>query len=130
MTVFTIGQIAEKYNIPSYTLRYYETEGILISHRNSQNRRIYTENDLRWLEVVIVLKKAGFPLKKIREYAKLYHPEDLNPDVLKLLKQQQLVLEDSQKKIAQQQKELQDKITFLENSNRHLELCQKMNRLN
>lgn len=57
MTVFTIGQVAEKYSIPPYTLRYYETEGILISSRNGQNRRIYTEDDLRWLEVVIILKK-------------------------------------------------------------------------
>ncbi|MEI3614558.1 hypothetical protein [Pseudogracilibacillus sp. SO30301A] len=61
-------------------------------------------------------------MKMIREYANLYHPKDLNPDVLKLLKQQQTVLEDSQKKLAQQQKELQDKIAFLENSNHHLEL--------
>ncbi|GAB2559144.1 MerR family transcriptional regulator [Gracilibacillus alcaliphilus] len=129
MTVFTIGKVVEKYNIPPYTLRYYETEGILVSSRNSQNRRIYTEDDLKWLEVVIVLKKAGFPLKKIREYADLYHPNELNPDVLKLLKQQQLVLEDSQKKIAQQQKELQDKIAFLEKSDFHLRQCQEKTHL-
>ncbi|WP_436868622.1 MerR family transcriptional regulator [Staphylococcus equorum] len=123
--MFTIGQVAEKYNLPSYTLRYYETEKIIIVGRDNQNRRVYTEDDLKWLEVVIVLKNAGFTLKKIKEYARLYHPKDLNPEVLKLLKQQQLVLEDSQREIANQQKELQSKINFLETSNFHLKQCQK-----
>ncbi len=48
----------------------------------------------------------------IREYSNLYHPKGVNTDVLKLLKQQKTILEDTQKKIAQQHKELKDKIAF------------------
>lgn len=32
----------------------------------------------RWKSL---LKKSGSPLKRIREYSKLYHPNELNPDV-------------------------------------------------
>lgn len=50
---YSIKEVAEKFNISAYTLRYYEREGLIPSvQRNDNGRRVYTDVDLGWLELV------------------------------------------------------------------------------
>ncbi len=52
-----ISAVAEKYHIHPQTLRMYEREGLLLPSRSEGNTRLYTDQDLERLEVVLELTR-------------------------------------------------------------------------
>ena len=54
---YMISAVAELYNIHPQTLRMYEREGLLQPSRSGGNTRLYTDDDLRRLEVVLSLTR-------------------------------------------------------------------------
>jgi MerR family transcriptional regulator/heat shock protein HspR len=52
-----ISAVAEKYDIHPQTLRLYEREGLLKPSRSDGNTRLYTDNDLERLEVILELTR-------------------------------------------------------------------------
>src|SRR4026207_1373708 len=55
---YMISAVAQKYNIHPQTLRLYEREGLLKPSRTEGNTRLYSEEDLRQLEVILNLTRA------------------------------------------------------------------------
>src|SRR5262252_7812120 len=54
---FMISAVAEQYAIHPQTLRLYEREGLLKPSRSDGNTRLYTEEDLERLEVILHLTR-------------------------------------------------------------------------
>jgi MerR family transcriptional regulator/heat shock protein HspR len=54
---FMISAVAEQYQIHPQTLRLYEREGLLKPSRSDGNTRLYTEEDLERLEVILKLTR-------------------------------------------------------------------------
>jgi MerR family transcriptional regulator/heat shock protein HspR len=54
---FMISAVAEQYQIHPQTLRLYEREGLLKPSRSEGNTRLYTEEDLERLEVILKLTR-------------------------------------------------------------------------
>lgn len=52
-----ISAVAEMYNLHPQTLRLYEREGLLSPSRSEGNTRLYTEEDLQRLEVILSLTR-------------------------------------------------------------------------
>ena len=52
-----ISAVAEQYQIHPQTLRLYEREGLLEPSRSEGNTRLYTEDDLERLEVILKLTR-------------------------------------------------------------------------
>jgi len=52
-----ISAVAEMYNIHPQTLRLYEREGLLLPSRSDGNTRLYSEDDLERLEVILSLTR-------------------------------------------------------------------------
>jgi MerR family transcriptional regulator/heat shock protein HspR len=52
-----ISAVAEKYEIHPQTLRLYEREGLLKPSRSDGNTRMYTDEDLERLEVILQLTR-------------------------------------------------------------------------
>jgi DNA-binding transcriptional MerR regulator len=66
---YTITQAAKKMQLTTYTLRYYDREGLLPSiSRTKAGNRIFTETDLDMLTVVCCLKNTGMPIKEIKQF--------------------------------------------------------------
>lgn len=69
LVVYTIGQVAKKYNLSIHTLRYYEKEGLLpFVKRTSSGIRQFDDNAIDGIRIIECLKKTGMPLKKIKEF--------------------------------------------------------------
>ena len=105
---YTIGEMAQKLNVASSTLRYYDKEGLLpFVERSKGGIRMFKDEDMEWLQVLGCLKKAGMPLKEIRSFMELSRQGDATIDRrLDLIeKQRQSVLE--------QQKQLEDTLLML-----------------
>lgn len=54
---YMISAVAEMYNLHPQTLRLYEREGLLSPSRSEGNTRLYTEEDLERLEVILGLTR-------------------------------------------------------------------------
>jgi DNA-binding transcriptional MerR regulator len=69
----SIGQVAERTGLSVHALRFYEQQGVFVSpvRRGPGGRRSYTQHDVDWLTVCIILRASGMPLPALRRYADL-----------------------------------------------------------
>ena len=54
-TFYHISSVSQRYNIHPQTLRLYEREGLLKPSRSEGNTRLYTDDDLKQLELILNL---------------------------------------------------------------------------
>jgi len=71
-----IGLFAQKVNLSTHTLRYYEKRGLIKVDRDQSGQRSYDENDLAWVQFIQRLKDTGMHLKDIQRYADLRYQGD------------------------------------------------------
>ncbi|MET7877282.1 MerR family transcriptional regulator [Micromonospora profundi] len=71
--ILSIGQVAERTGLSVHALRFYEQEGVFVSpvRRGPGGRRVYSQDDVDWLTVCIILRASGMPLPALRRYADL-----------------------------------------------------------
>ena len=69
----SIGEVSERTGLSVHALRFWEREGILANQvrRDSGGRRRYSEDDVDWLTLCIVLRESGMPVPEIRRYTEL-----------------------------------------------------------
>jgi DNA-binding transcriptional MerR regulator len=68
---YSIGELAEEFEITSRALRLYEEEGLLDPQREG-TRRIYNERNRVRLRLILRGKRLGWSLSEIRESFDLY----------------------------------------------------------
>ena len=111
----TIGEISKAVNISTYTLRYYETKGLIHVDRDHNGRRCYAEKDIEWIRFIQKLKDTGMLLKDIKQYTKLrYEGNATMPERLSMLQIHRKYIVDQQKKWACYLEHLDQKIAFYE----------------
>lgn len=70
---YTIGELARLAGVSVKTLRVYERKGLLFPQRNRQNGyRVYTEEAVRELEKIQLMKYLDFSLEQIEEFLRRY----------------------------------------------------------
>lgn len=73
---YSISQVAGKMGISVHTLRFYDKEGLLPNLQRLGGRRVFSDEDLAWLQILSCLKETGMPLKDIRRYMELCQQGD------------------------------------------------------
>ena len=69
---YSIGGVADKLDLSPHTLRYYEKEGLIPPvSRAGNGRRVYSKEDLNWIQMVQCLRKTGMSVALIKEYIEL-----------------------------------------------------------
>ncbi|TDE28639.1 MerR family transcriptional regulator [Nonomuraea mesophila] len=72
-TTLSIGEVSALTGLTAHTLRFYEQEGLFVEpvRRNAAGRRVFTDQEVGWLQVCAKLRSSGMPLPDIRRYAEL-----------------------------------------------------------
>jgi len=102
--MLTIGQVAKKYSLSRSTLIYYDSKGILKpSGRSISNYRLYSENDLKLVERIILFRSAGLSIESIQHILGSKHGQveialekrlsKINKEIQELRTQQNLILQ-------------------------------------
>ncbi len=66
---YSIGEVANKLDIPTSTLRYYDREGLLSNvKRSSGGIRIFSDAEIGALSMVECLKATGMQIKDIKQF--------------------------------------------------------------
>ncbi|HCN75408.1 MerR family transcriptional regulator [Pseudolactococcus plantarum] len=106
---YKIAEIATLTDLSIPTLRYYEALGLLHPDRDSNNYRIFTDDDLRWIAFIKRAKATGMTLSKIVDYSKLREKGDSTVlERINILAEQEMILQIELEKI-------QAHINFLQN---------------
>ena len=77
LPLFTIGVVSELLNVHPETLRVWERYGVVKPQRKN-NRRFYSESDLKRLKFIQKLITEGLNLPGVRHYLKFYPCWQLN----------------------------------------------------
>lgn len=95
MMAYSIGQVAKKTGLTTHTLRYYEKEGLLpFVRKTGSGLRVFSDNDIGWLDIIECLKGVGMPLKDIKQYIDWFIEGDSTlPQRLEMFQQQRAHLE-------------------------------------
>ncbi len=65
-------QVCRKLDLTYQTLKYYCNEGLVPNvKRDENNRRIFDEHDVNWINDLTCLKKCDFSIKEMKEYLNL-----------------------------------------------------------
>lgn len=64
--VWTVGQVAARFDLPTNVLRHWEAVGLLTPDRDSADRRRYRRDDVVRVAVIQRSKAAGMTLDQIR----------------------------------------------------------------
>ncbi|AJA48819.1 transcriptional regulator [Clostridium pasteurianum DSM 525 = ATCC 6013] len=72
MADLEISDVSKLMNLKPHTLRYYESIGLITDiKRNASGKRVYSEEDIKWLEVIGRLRETGMNINKMKKYAEL-----------------------------------------------------------
>lgn len=127
MKRYRIGEIAKLTGVTVRTLRYYEEEGLISSHRSSARQRYYSEEVIIYIRRILELKALGFTLEEIRKIIELKaEDESGNKRRLELLSAYRMKLSESlehRRKIDEHIGELEWHIRQLEGAEDSFQEC-------
>ena len=107
--MFSMKQAWEQTNLPYETLKFYCNQGLIPNvKRNSNNYRIFDENDIAWINSLNCLRNCGMSISEMKDYIKLcLEGESTIPERKEILaiKRQSLL---------EQQKLIQESIDYID----------------
>jgi DNA-binding transcriptional MerR regulator len=113
MQTYTPGEVADKTGFSLDTLRYYERIGLLDDiARTSGGRRIFTDHDIAWLEILRCLRETGMPIATMRRYADLTRDEQGIAELIALLEQHDLQVDRRIAELQAQREHIRGKIRY------------------
>ena len=72
-----IGALAEKTDLPTKTIRYYESIGLIANAARSENGyRDYSDNDVATLKFVSRSRRLGFSIKQVSALLTLWNDQE------------------------------------------------------
>lgn len=113
-----IAEVSEKYGITTDTLRFYERVGLIPPvNRNGSGIRDYCEVDLKRIEFIKCMRRAGLPIEVLIEYIGLVQQGDQTIAARREILQEQRELLSAKVQELQKTLELLDyKISIYENA--------------
>lgn len=81
---YSIGDLAEEFDVTTRTLRFYEEKGLLTPKRNKQNRR-YGSADRTRLKLILRGKRLGLTLEESSDIISMYDPAGGNKKQIQTL---------------------------------------------
>lgn len=72
MSDIEISDVSKLMKLNQSTLRYYESIGLITDiKRNTSGKRVYSEEDIKWIEMIGRLRETGMNINKMKKYAQL-----------------------------------------------------------
>lgn len=95
------------------TLRYYERIGLLADiERDEGGRRVYSDANIEWLEVLKCLRDTGMPIATMRRYAELTLNDGSVLERLHTLEDHNRAVSEQIELLHRQQQHLREKIEY------------------
>ncbi|MBO5033736.1 MAG: MerR family transcriptional regulator [Lachnospiraceae bacterium] len=107
--MYSMKQVCEETNMTYQTLKYYCNEGLIPNvKRDSNNRRVFDEWDVKWIKDLVCLKRCDMSIQEMKDYLALcLQGESTIPQRKEMLSKKQQALRTSIQ-------ELEDSIAYID----------------
>lgn len=107
--MYTMKQTCQQTNLPYETLKFYCNQGLVPNvKRDANNRRIFDDKDVAWINSLTCLKKCGMSIHEMKEYLQLCLEGE------KTIPQRKEILAKKQEFLRQQLKQVQESIDYID----------------
>lgn len=113
---YTIGQVAKINHLTISQLRYYDNQGLLpFLQRTEKGDRVFDDDALKFLEIILCLKNTGMPIKQIKQFIDWsMKGDDTIPQRLEMMKQHEIDVKQQIRDAEENLKKIQHKIAWLQ----------------
>lgn len=102
-TIYTISDLAQRFDITTRAIRFYESEGLLSPEREGQ-KRLYNQKDYITLKLILRGKRLGWSLSESRELIQMYDSSSNNQEQYKKVLEK---VQDSRERLEQQKHDIE-----------------------
>lgn len=107
--MYTMKQACEKTGLPYETLKFYCNQGLVPNvKRDGQNRRVFDDRDIAWINSLTCLKNCNMGIGEMKEYLALcLQGESTIPE-------RKVILEAKQAQLRQELRRIRDSIDYID----------------
>ncbi len=107
--MYSMKETCEKVNMNYQTLKFYCNQGLIPNvKRDSNNYRIFDDNNVNWIKSLACLKKCGMSIDEMRTYLNLcMQGKGTIPD-------RKIMLEAKKKELELKKQEIKNSLSFIE----------------
>lgn len=107
--LYTMMQVCKETNMTYQTLKYYCNEGLIPNvKRDSNNRRVFDERDVKWIKDLVCLKRCGMSIQEMKDYL------DLCLQGESTIPQRKVMLAQKQEALRASIQELEDSVRYID----------------
>ena len=107
--MYTMKQACEQTGLSYETLKFYCNQGLVPNvKRDAQNRRIFSDRDIRWINSLGCLKNCGMGIQEMRRYLQLCLEGPSS------IPERKVILEEKRLELEQELKRVQDSIAYID----------------
>ena len=107
--LYTMMQVCKETNMTYQTLKYYCNEGLIPNvKRDSNNRRVFDERDVKWIKDLVCLKRCSMSIQEMKVYL------DLCLQGESTIPQRKVMLAQKQEALRVSIQELEDSVRYID----------------
>lgn len=107
--MYTMKEAVERTGLSYETLKFYCNQGLVPNvKRDSQNRRIFSDRDIAWINSLNCLKNCGMGIREMKEYLQLCL------EGAGTIPQRKIILERKRRELEERKKLLQDSLDYID----------------
>lgn len=107
--MYTMKQTCLQTHLSYETLKFYCNQGLVPNvKRDPNNRRIFDEQDVAWINSLTCLKKCGMSIQEMKEYLQLCLEGE------KTIPERKIILAKKQELLRQQLQQIQESIDYID----------------
>lgn len=107
--MYTMKQACEQTGLSYETLKFYCNQGLVPNvQRDSQNRRVFSQRDIAWINSLGCLKNCGMGIQEMREYLQLCLEGPTS------IPERKIILEKKRAELELERKRVQDSIDYID----------------
>lgn len=107
--MYTMKQACEKTGLAYETLKFYCNQGLIPNvKRDSQNRRVFDDRDIAWINSLSCLRNCGMSIQEMKAYIDLCLVGESS------IPERKLILVEKRKALEAEQKRIQDSIDYID----------------
>ncbi len=107
--MYTMKQACEQTGLSYETLKFYCNQGLVPNvKRDSLNRRVFSQQNIDWINSLSCLKNCGMSIQEMKEYLALCL------EGMPSIPQRKAILAKKRRELEQEQKRIQDSIAYID----------------
>ncbi len=107
--LYTMMQVCKETNMTYQALKFYCNQGLVPNvKRDKNNRRVFDERDVAWINSLTCLKKCGMSIQEMKEYL------DLCLQGEQTIPQRKVMLAHKQEALQRTIKELEESVAYID----------------